>query len=59
MAPVNSAGFRSREGKGEGGADIQRVRRVLVAQVSASGRLTFVRGVLVAENFMPRKCCQG
>ena len=27
MAPVGSAGFRSWEGEGEGGADLQRVRQ--------------------------------
>ena len=27
MAPVGSAGFRSWEGEGEGGADLRRIRR--------------------------------
>ena len=57
MAPVGSAGIRSREGEGEGGADLRRVLRVLVAQVSTSGRLSWVEGVLVAADSMPRQFC--
>ena len=59
MAPVDSAGFRSREGEGERGANIRRVRRVLVALVSISGILLGVGGVLVADDSMSRQCCWG
>ena len=59
MFPVESASLRSREGEGEGGADLRRLWWVLVAQVSASGRLLGVRGVIVTANFMPRQCCRG
>ena len=59
MAPVGSDGFRSCEGGAEGGADLQRVRRVLVAQVSIDGRLSVSEDFLVAVDSMPRQRCQG
>ena len=59
MAPVESAGFCFREGWVEFGADLQRVQRVLVEQISAAGRSLGVEGVLVADNSIPRKCCRG
>ena len=59
MAPVESDGFRLREGEGEGGTDLRRVKRVLILQVSASGRLLGVGGVTVAANSMIRQCCWG
>ena len=48
MTPVESAGFCLKEGEGDGDADLRRVRRVMVAQVSTAGRLSGVGGVLVA-----------
>ena len=59
MAPVESVGFCSREGEGEGGADLRRVWWVLVAQVSSAGRFLGVGGVLVEDDSMPRQCCGG
>ena len=59
MAPVESAGILSREGDVEGGANIQRVWRVLISQVSTDGRLSGVRGVPVAADSMPRQCRRG
>ena len=59
MAPVESAGFSVREGKREVGTDLRRVRWVLVGQVYAADRLSGVRGVLVAADSIPRKCCRG
>ena len=59
MAPVESTGFRLWEWEGEGGSDLQRVRRLLVAQISAAGRLSGVGDVLVMADSMPRQCCQG
>ena len=58
MAPVWSAGLRSREGEGEGDADLQRVRQVLVAQASAAGRLSCAKDVLVAVYYMLSQRCQ-
>ena len=55
MAPVESAGFRLREGVVEVGTDLQRVHRVLLAQVSAAGRLSGVGGFLVAADSIPRQ----
>ena len=40
MAPVDIDGFRSREGEGEGGTNLRRVQRVLVARVPAAGILS-------------------
>ena len=54
MALVEIPGFRSREGGGKVGADLRRLQRVMVAQVSAAGRLLGVGGVLVSANSMPR-----
>ena len=59
MEPVESDGFRLREGGEEGGANLRRVGRVLVAQVSESGRLSGVEGVFVTASSMPRNFCQG
>ena len=59
MAPVESAGFRSREGEVEGDADLRRVQRVLVFQVSVAGILLEVRGVLVTADSVPRHCRWG
>ena len=59
MAPVEISGFCSREGEGEGGADLQRVRRILVVQVSAADILLGVEGVLVSADSIPNQYCQG
>ena len=59
MAPVESSGFRLREGEGEVGTDLRRVKQLLVVQVSAAGRLSGVGGVLVADDYIPRQCCRG
>ena len=54
MAPVESDGFHLREGEGEGGADLQRVRQVLILHISAAARLPRVVGVSVADDSMLR-----
>ena len=59
MGTVESSGFCSRKGGGEGGGALRRVRRVLISQVSAAGRLSVVRYVPVAANYIPRQCHQG
>ena len=59
MAPVGSSGFRSWEGEGEGGANLQRVWWVLVAQVSAAGIFSGVEDVLIAVDYMLRQRCWG
>ena len=59
MAPVESAGFRLREGEGEGGADIQRIQRVLVAQVSATGIFLCVWDFLFTANSILMQCFWG
>ena len=53
-APVGSAGFHSKEGEGAGGADIQRLQRGMVLQVSTAGRLLWVGDAPVAANSTPR-----
>ena len=50
METVGSAGFRSKEGGGSGGADIRRVQRGLVLQVSAAGRFSWFGGAPVAAD---------
>ena len=59
MAPVGSDGFRLNEGEEEGDADLRRVQRRLVLQVSEAGRLLWVGGAPVAADSMPRQWCQG
>ena len=59
MAPVGSAGFRSKEGGGEVGANLQRVGRGMVLQVSSYVIFSWVGGVSVAADSMPRQCRRG
>ena len=58
MAPVWGADFRLLEMEVEGGADIQRVQRVLVAQASTAGGLLCTDDVLVVVYPMPRQRCR-
>ena len=58
MTPVWSADFRLWQGEAEGRADLRRVRRVLVEQIYAAGRLSCAKDVLVTVNPMPRQQCQ-
>ena len=57
MAPVWSAGFRLREGEGEGGANLREVQQVLAAQSSTAGRLSCAEDVLVTVYPMPSQRC--
>ena len=53
MALVGSAGLRSKEGEGAGGANLQMVQRGLVLQFYAAGRLSWVGCAPAAADSTP------